>query len=346
MNEEVECQGCGTHFKADRGQVPALDLRPVSPALVSFTIDIGAAVPEVEPEQLHRNPSPTVDFGSTPAPVHIGADLMSWIPAPSDPGALVLDLGCGSCPNMSMLKAAGYTYVPVDYSNPEAMMLCDAHALPFADATFDFVISIAVLEHLHSPALAMSEVRRVLKPGRSMLGSVAFLEPYHSRSYYHHTQLGLANSTLPGRSGTKTHLGHAQLDTVPGAGQVPLSGRSETARKPTHSRRLRRPCVVVANRAVPSSQCFFPRSPRCIRSRRVDVPRRFPAGGRRPRHNSDPVVATRSPPVCSASSGQGTWGRAPWRGGVSTYPAYQPPTSGPAAGTLKWMVQRRKAKSR
>ena len=68
--------------------------------------------------------------------------------------------------------------------------LVDAHALPFDDESFSFAFSAAVLEHLEFPRVAMAELFRVMKPGAWFLGTVAFLEPYHSRSHFHHSHLG------------------------------------------------------------------------------------------------------------------------------------------------------------
>jgi SAM-dependent methyltransferase len=41
----------------------------------------------------------------------------------------------------------------------------DAHALPWPEASFDFVYSFSVFEHLQDPAKCLQEVARVLKPG-------------------------------------------------------------------------------------------------------------------------------------------------------------------------------------
>ncbi len=48
-----------------------------------------------------------------------------------------------------------------------------ATALPFADASFDLITSNMVFEHLARPDAALSEIRRVLKPG----GHVIFHTP-------------------------------------------------------------------------------------------------------------------------------------------------------------------------
>lgn len=45
----------------------------------------------------------------------------------------------------------------------------NATALPFADATFDFVTCQTVLIHLREPRVALREMRRVLKPGGLLL---------------------------------------------------------------------------------------------------------------------------------------------------------------------------------
>jgi SAM-dependent methyltransferase len=80
----------------------------------------------------------------------------------------------------------------MDYSGEAADDRGDAHALPYRDGVFRLVLSIAVLEHLAEPVVALREVHRVLKSDGVLVGTVAFLEPFHDESYFHMTPLGLA----------------------------------------------------------------------------------------------------------------------------------------------------------
>ena len=69
----------------------------------------------------------------------------------------------------------------------------DAHALPFADDTFDAVVSFNTFEHLADPARAAGEIYRVLKPGGRLVLQTAFLQPLHEgpHHYYNATEFGL-----------------------------------------------------------------------------------------------------------------------------------------------------------
>jgi SAM-dependent methyltransferase len=89
------------------------------------------------------------------------------------------------------ITSAGYQYVGADYSSSSAHVLADAHSIPFVDSSFECVFSYAVLEHLHSPHLAIREIERVLRPGGLFIGTVSQGEPFHA-SYFHYTTWGLA----------------------------------------------------------------------------------------------------------------------------------------------------------
>lgn len=52
--------------------------------------------------------------------------------------------------------------------------------LPFADASVDTVLLFNVLEHIYNFGHLLGEVKRVLKPGGKVIGSVPFLVGYHT----------------------------------------------------------------------------------------------------------------------------------------------------------------------
>jgi SAM-dependent methyltransferase len=110
-------------------------------------------------------------------------------------GDLVLDIGAGYGRHSFEVLRRGGRAVALDLSDTElkdvnamfrAMdsngappacrgdgVCADALALPFPDASFDHVIASEVLEHIPSDEHAMSEIRRVTKPG----GTVAVTVP-------------------------------------------------------------------------------------------------------------------------------------------------------------------------
>jgi SAM-dependent methyltransferase len=118
-------------------------------------------------------------------------DLFTHIPDRPPGGGLLLDLGCGEHrPYQRLLESTGFTYVGLDTAGRGPQILGDAHRLPFVDSSIDVVVAISLLEHLRAPAVALDEIRRCLRPGGTLIGTVAFLEPYHMRSYLHHSHRG------------------------------------------------------------------------------------------------------------------------------------------------------------
>jgi len=193
--EGARCTGCKTLYPyTDEG---SLDLRPQRSKRYELSFEVGAAttsLARLDFKPLRRKANPEVDFSDMPVPRHLNPEILSHIPRATPHGCLMLDLGCGTGIHQETGERAGYEWVGIDYDKLGAPLYGDAHALPFADRSFDFIFSIAVLEHIRYPFVMMREAHRVLKPGGMFIGTVAFGEPFHENSYYHHTHLATVNS--------------------------------------------------------------------------------------------------------------------------------------------------------
>ena len=188
------CGTCSTRYPlAPSG---ALDLRLARPRKVTCAFELGRELEtaRVDFAPLQALPDSTLLQSLEGVPWHFTPELLSYLPRAKTLDAVALDLGCGTGMHRALFEKLGYDWVGIDYAEANAPILGDAHALPFADESFDFISSIAVLEHLQYPSVAMNEAWRVLKPGGSFVGTVAFLEPFHGNSFYHHTHLGTLNS--------------------------------------------------------------------------------------------------------------------------------------------------------
>lgn len=187
------CNCCNTFYEYTKSG--SLDLRLKKPKKCQYKFKIGSPllpktgfVFEKLPEKRSE-----VNYNGINIPHNIKKELLSYFPKPGKKGSLMLDLGCGRAIHREICEHAGFKYVGLDYNSMEATILGDAHSLPFTDECFDFILSIAVLEHIRFPFLLVSEAYRVLKSNSKFIGTVAFLEPFHEQSYYHHTHLGIYN---------------------------------------------------------------------------------------------------------------------------------------------------------
>lgn len=191
------CQTCHEVYSITKSG--SLDLRLKSEKNVTSKVILGnpLRLPSHLPSNfLAVNSTPQNDFTEINLPRHLSRGLLSYFPKASSDQSMVLDLGCGDTIHREVCECAGFRYVGLDYSNAKAPLLGDGHALPFRDNCFEFVLMIAVLEHIQYPLVLMQEVNRVLKDGGVLIGTVSFLEPFHENSYYHHTHLGLYNDLI------------------------------------------------------------------------------------------------------------------------------------------------------
>jgi SAM-dependent methyltransferase len=166
LGGDYACQGCGREFPTLDG-VPVLTLNPERSA-----IDQRATGGELT--------------------VYDSAELgIACVSEAFARGDQILELGAGLDCNRSASLVTTDGFV---YGTTHLDVVADAHALPFADASFDFVFSLAVFEHLHSPWIAAAEIARVLRPGGRAYTLAAFLQPLHGYPdhYFNATERALA----------------------------------------------------------------------------------------------------------------------------------------------------------
>jgi SAM-dependent methyltransferase len=104
--------------------------------------------------------------------------------APLPVGSRVLDIGCGASIFPLYLAESGHRVVACDREVPTrhattpnlSYLRGDLTAIPIVSATFDAVFCISVIEHLEGEriAIALSELRRVLRPGGLLLLTTDF----------------------------------------------------------------------------------------------------------------------------------------------------------------------------
>lgn len=111
------------------------------------------------------------------------ARIVTAIIASLDPPApaRILDFGTGTGAMLAQLRRFGDAQ-GID-ADERAVAFChargerrvirlDSDALPFADASFDLVTTLDVLEHIDDDRAALGEIARVLKPGGRLVATV------------------------------------------------------------------------------------------------------------------------------------------------------------------------------
>ena len=99
------------------------------------------------------------------------------------PGDMVLDAGCGNGRPLALLRQTGCTAVGVDLSlgmtrraKHPAVAVGDVQRLPFGDETFDAAAAFMMLYHVPDQEAAVTELRRVVRPGGVVVATTASTE--------------------------------------------------------------------------------------------------------------------------------------------------------------------------
>jgi SAM-dependent methyltransferase len=190
----AECPNCGLKYQYTHAG--SLDLRLKKHKKYNLEFELGTHLLSnngLKIEPLMINIKPEVDFSDMIVPNRMTREFLSYFPKAKSSDNLMLDLGCGDASHKSVCEHAGFEWVGLDYDSIKAPILGDVHSLPFKNDTFEFILSIAVLEHIRFPFVMIREAYRVLKSYGRFIGTVAFLEPFHGDSFYHNTHLGIFN---------------------------------------------------------------------------------------------------------------------------------------------------------
>jgi ubiquinone/menaquinone biosynthesis C-methylase UbiE len=117
-----------------------------------------------------------------PPPAHIAAFVRELAPADH-----ALDYGVGDGRVAALIRTTRLTGVDVSQvaldraaqrlDNAQLVLVQPDEPLPFGDNAFDLVTCIETLEHVRDVQLALSEIRRVLRPG----GRLALTTPASAR---------------------------------------------------------------------------------------------------------------------------------------------------------------------
>jgi hypothetical protein len=186
------CSGCGRMFTTAAG-VPVL-----APLRTTAAVDDGHRFFIEEPgrldslRQTHPRLARLLDLPDFTTPSKALPECSRWFRQhvlEMVPGEQILNLGSGVRKVYDNPNLLNFDIAP----HENAHIVGDGEHLPFRSGVFDGVILDAVIEHLAHPHRVVAEVRRVLKPGGTVLAQVPFLYPFHAapHDYQRYTPAGL-----------------------------------------------------------------------------------------------------------------------------------------------------------
>jgi SAM-dependent methyltransferase len=109
------------------------------------------------------------------------------------PGGIILNLGSGT-------RRLGRNTLNLDRFNVEGIDIqADVLHLPIKAESVEAIVCTGVLEHVHSPQLAVQEICRVLKPGGRSYFELPFMQTFHASpdDFFRWTAAGLQHLLRP-----------------------------------------------------------------------------------------------------------------------------------------------------
>lgn len=114
-------------------------------------------------------------------------------------GGRLLDVGCGGKPYRDLFAVDAYVGLDTessghDHARSRIDVFYDGRAMPFADETFDSVVSSDVFEHVFDLDALIAEINRVTRTGGHLLITLPFLWPEHEApfDFARYTRYGIA----------------------------------------------------------------------------------------------------------------------------------------------------------
>lgn len=114
-------------------------------------------------------------------------------------GAKVLNIGAGGDFSKKLMQHAArqqFQVVSFDIDQQRRPdIVGDICTHDFGEQRFDVVVMAEILEHIHSPHVALENVYRILKDGGRLILTTPFIFPIHDEpyDYYRYTRYGLAH---------------------------------------------------------------------------------------------------------------------------------------------------------
>ncbi|MCW8897449.1 MAG: class I SAM-dependent methyltransferase [Flavobacteriales bacterium] len=101
----------------------------------------------------------------------------------------ILDVGSGSKPYKDLfVNVTQYIGMDIEVSGHEHTssdidVFYDGETFPFEDSTIDSLVFFEVFEHVFNPEQFLSEIKRVVKPGGTMVVTIPFIWGEHEQPY-------------------------------------------------------------------------------------------------------------------------------------------------------------------